>query len=206
MSSYIDWSNPRTLNAFKRVPPTFGELIEAGFEPFDVPDWDTLGWFQTDEEKVAEPFESAQMERFKTKFLRRYKPRIIGIWPPDEWRDELVRMLGELLPKYQPLYKLLSEGIDPLSVRDTYGKERNVYSTFPVTQLDTKKQDYARDARDREFETFEIGDFMEKVNQLQTVYQDADVMLLDDLEGLFDCMLPNADDWYTWPKPWPVVE
>ena len=201
MSVYIDWSDRKCLSRFKSVPPTLGEIMEDGFDPFDSPDWNSLGWFQTDAEKESAEFTSEQQKRFETKFLRRYKPRVIGLVPPATWREELVRILGELLPKYRPLYKLLSEGIDPLSVKDTYGKERNVYSTFPVTQLDTSKQDYARDARDREFETFEIGDFMEKVNQLQTVYQDADVMLLDDLEGLFDCMLPTDDDWYDWPYP-----
>lgn len=198
-SCYIDWSDIKCLGMFKRVPPTLGDLMEKGFDPFDDPDWDTLGWYQTPEESTSDPFSSAQMERFEVKFIRRYKPRLLGLYPPETWRYEFVRLLGEILPKFRVIFEALDRGADPLATMDTYGKDRNVYSEFPATQLDTSREDYARNARDREFETFVIGDFIEKVKELGSSYQDADAMLLDALEDLFDCFLPVDDDWYEWP-------
>lgn len=197
---YIDWSDVNCMYMFKNVPPTLGELMEDGFDPFDIEDWDTLGWYQTEEEMDSDPFTSDQMERFKVKFLRRYKPRVLGLMPPNVWRNELERMLGEVLPKYRVLYAKLDQGADPMASSDYYGKNRTVHSSFPATQLNTRVEDYASSADDHEFETFTVDDFMSKVVQLQEAYQDADVLLLDTLESLFDCMVPIDDDWYEWPR------
>lgn len=205
MDLYLDFNAPFP-RPYKHVPPTLGELIEDGFEPFAVDDWNDLGWYQTDAEKKESTFTSDQQKRFETKFLRRYKPRAIGLYPPEVWRDEMVRILGEVLPKYKTLFKLLDQGIDPLSVKDTYGKNRSVYSVFPATQIDASKNDYARDARDNEFETFELGDFINKVLELAKDYRDADALLLNELEGTFDSVLTTPDNWYTWPPAKPVID
>lgn len=182
------------------APPTLKELMAEGFDPFDIDGWDALAWYQTDEEKT-EGHTSAQKVRFETKFIRRYKNRVPGLYPLDEWQDELIRIVGEVLPKYNPVFDVLNNGMDPLTVSDRYGKNRKVYSTFPATQLNANVNDYAKDATDTEYESMEIGDFIEKVLALQSRYQDVDVMLLDECEGIFNTYVTMSEDWFAWPDP-----
>lgn len=153
------------------------ELIEAGFEVFGDEDWPSLDWY-SDEAKT----------RLEKKLVKRFYYREIGITPPGEWRHELTRVMGEVLPKYKPLYAALASGSSVLADTDEWHKERHVYSDFPATQLDTETQDYARSAEDHEHETIVTGDWLSKTREIASSYKDVDVMVLDELECCFSCM------------------
>lgn len=153
------------------------ELIESGFEIFGDEDWPSLDWY-SDEVRT----------RLEKKIVRRYYYREIGITPPGEWRHELTRVMGEVLPKYRPLYAALAAGGSILADSDEWHKERHVYSDFPATQLDTETQDYARSAEDHEYETVTTGDWLEKAREVQRSYKDVDAMILDEIECCFSCM------------------
>lgn len=154
------------------------ELVNGGFDVFGHPRWDTLDWYN-----------DAVKSRIEDKLLARYWYREIGITPPGEWRHELTRIMGEILPKYKPVYAAIAEGITPLATSDEYGKERNVYSDFPATQLNPEVSDYARNANDRQYERITNGDFIDKMAELQTRYNDVDAAILDELEVCFSCLL-----------------
>lgn len=154
------------------------ELIAAGFDPFGDERWPTLAW-HSDE----------QRSRWEEKFKARFWYRDIGITPPGIWRHELTRVMGEVLPKYKQLYEQIDKGAGPLAESDSIGKERRVYSDFPATQLNPEIEDYARSANDYEYEHIDNGSFIDKAEQIRNRYNDVDVLLLDEVEGCFSCML-----------------
>lgn len=154
------------------------ELVEAGFDPFGDERWDTLAWYSDE-----------QRSRWEDKFKARYWFRDIGITPPGEWRHELTRLMGEVLPKYKQLYEQLDNGAGPLSTLDEYGKERRVFSDFPATQLNPETEDYARSANDYQYEHMTNGDWIDRTRQVFETYNDVDVLLLDEMEGMFSCLL-----------------
>lgn len=154
------------------------ELVNSGFKPFGDKRWPKLDWYSTEVKK-----------RLESKILARYWYREIGIFPAGEWRHELTRVMGEILPKYKALYKALDEGTNLLQDSDTYTKERTVYSDFPATQLNENVQDYAKSANDHQNETITEGNFLEKAEIIKNRYNDIDVMILDELEGCFSCLL-----------------
>ena len=157
------------------------ELVNSGFDVFGDPRWPNRDWLN-----------DAVKKRIEDKFISRYWYREIGIMPPGEWRHELTRVMGEILPKYKAAYALASEGITPFAVSDEYGKERNVYSDFPATQINAEVNDYAKNANDRQYERVTNGDFIDKMEALQTRYNDIDAALLDDLEVVFSCLITVA--------------
>lgn len=154
------------------------ELVNSGFDPFGDSRWKSLAWYSAE-----------QRERMEEKIKARYWFREIGIVPPGKWRWELTRVMGEVLPKYKSAYQALDDGITPLADSDVYEKERSVYSDFPATQLNPEVNDYARNANDREHETVTNGDFIGKLDAIRSRYNDVDVMILDELEVCFSCMM-----------------
>lgn len=154
------------------------ELINGGFEVFGDTRWASLDWY-----------DAATRERLEEKLLAHYWYREIGITPAGEWRHEFTRVMGEILPKYKPVYKAIADGLSPLAERDEYGKERNVYSDFPATQLNTAVQDYAKSANDRQYERITNGDLIDKMNQLQTQYNDVDAAIIEEMEVCFSCLM-----------------
>lgn len=154
------------------------ELCNSGFDPFGDSRWATLDWYS-----------DAQKSRLEEKIKARFWFREIGIVPPGRWRWEFTRVMGEVLPKYKAAYAALDNGTTPLTASDTYEKERTVYSDFPATQLNASVNDYARNANDREHETMTDGDFIAKVEQLRSRYNDIDVCILDELEVTFSCLM-----------------
>lgn len=157
------------------------ELVNSGFKPFGDSRWNKLDWYSTEVKK-----------RIEDKLLARYWYREIGIVPAGEWRHELTRKMGELLPKYRPLYAALEAGTNILQDSDTYTKERVVYSDFPATQLNENVQDYAKSANDRQNETVTDGDFLTKADIIKNRYNDIDTMILDDMEVCFSCLLTTT--------------
>lgn len=154
------------------------ELVNGGFDPFADARWDTLDWFN-----------DAVKSRIEAKLLARYWYREIGVTPAGEWRHELTRVMGEILPKYKSVYAAIADGLTPLAAADEYGKERNVYSDFPATQLNASVEDYAKSANDRQYERVTNGDLIDKLEAIQTRYNDVDAAILDEMEVCFSCLM-----------------
>ena len=158
------------------VSITLGELRDAGAFAYE-----------TDEHLFWDYYDPEQYERVCKKILARFKYRDIGIIPYAKWRDSYVRKLNEIMPKYKPLYAALEDGTNILQTEDRFGKHKNVYSSFPQTPL-SGDQDYADSMNIDEHEDVVIGDWIEKTNEIRKVYDDIDVMILDELETLFSCL------------------
>lgn len=154
------------------------ELVNSGFNPFGDERWAGIDWFSDE-----------QRERFEKKFKMRYWFREIGMVPAGIWRLKLTSLVAELMPKYKALYKSLADGADILTVGDEYGKSRDVFSAFPATQLNTETQDYAKNATDNQYEKIQTGNFIDQAIKIQREYNDVDVMLLDDCEEVFSCLM-----------------
>ena len=90
------------------------------------------------------------------------------------------------MPKYKLVYQALENGVDILQDSDTYGKNRNVFSDFPATQIAPQNQDYASNATDNQFETIVQGNFLEKMEKIKD-YNDIDLMIINDMDSLFSC-------------------
>ena len=151
------------------------ELINDGWIDFSDSSWD------------FDYYNEEQRNRFWKKFERHYYWREIGIMPPKQWKWEVLRKLDEIMPKYKPIYKMLDDGQNILQHYGEYGKSRNIFSEFPQTQLGNN-EDYASNGTDREHEEIYLGDWMEQLEKLKT-YNDVDVMILNELETFFSCMV-----------------
>lgn len=156
-----------------------GELIEGGFFDLSRDDW---AW-------GIGAMQPADIDRVNDKIVARYYWHEIGIMPPGEWKQQFLRTLNEIAPKYAVLYKALDEGASPLSSKDEYGRTRDVYSDFPASQIAATNQDYASFAQDKEWEHVTIGDWAQRALMLAKTYQDVDALLLDELDVMFSCLL-----------------
>lgn len=129
----------------------------------------------------AYAYSPEQYKRVCDMFLRKYWGREASIWPLKQWALTVQQAFIEASFKYNPMYKALEDGYNPLQDFDNYEKQRDVYSDFPATQLATKNQDYASNATDRERETVQIGDVADKVDKYARIFRPIDSMLLDDV-------------------------
>ena len=154
------------------------ELVDSGFDPFGDARWASADWYDAE-----------QRARFESKFKLRYWRREIGLIPAGYWREKLTSLVVEQLPKYKILYAAIAEGIDLLSEGSEYGKKRDVYSSFPATQLNAEREDYAKSAQDNQYETIRDGSYIDKALDIQNRYNDVDVMLLNDCEEVFSCLM-----------------
>lgn len=168
----LEWS--RDFHSVMTIQ--FGELIEAGWVDWDDPTWT---WDYCDVE---------QYKRLCPMIEARFFYREIGILPPGRWKQQFMRKMNEIMPKYKKLYALEEQGLDPLQASNTYGKSRIIHSEFPETML-SGNSDYASFGDDREFENVTEGDVLEKWEQMQTRYKTVDVMILEELDELFTCLL-----------------
>lgn len=155
-----------------------GELEESGFDIYGDPRWNSLDWY-----------DESTKQRLEEKIKAHYKYREIGLVPPGVWRDEFTRLMGEILPKYKRMYAALATDPNILATNDEYGKDREVFSAFPATQLNPQKEDYARNARDTQYEHITQGDFTDQYNKYASRYNDVDVLVINDLEVCFSCLL-----------------
>lgn len=161
-----------------------GELVNDG-----------LFEWETDDSLIWDYYSEEQYKRVMGKFVNRYFYREIGVVPYKKWRLFYVRKMNEIMPKYKILYAALDSGTDPLQDSrvkgDKWGKSRNVFSDFPATQLGDN-QDYADNSTDRQYEDMEDtvtqGSYLDKALQLQELYNDIDVMILDDCNVLFSSL------------------
>ena len=151
------------------------ELINGGWIDFDDESWN------------FDSYNTEQRNRLWDKFKKRFYWREIGITPPGQWKWELLRKLNEIMPKYKPAYKALDEGQNIFQHYGEYGKSRNIYSDFPQTMLGDN-EDYASNGTDRQHEEIYLGDWMEQTQKLQKQYDDIDVLILEELETMFNCM------------------
>ena len=153
-----------------------GELIECGVVDFSDPSW---RW---------DAYSDEQYTRVCKKITNHYFMRDIGVIPPGLWKREFLRKMNEIMPKYKKLYKLEEQGLDPLQTSNTYGKSRDIHSEFPETML-SGNSDYASSGNDREFENITEGDVLDKWEQIQSRFKTVDVMILEELDELFTCLL-----------------
>lgn len=157
------------------VSLTLRELIEEGIVDFSSEEWD------------FDSYDDEQRNRFWQKFEDRYYFREIGLIPYAKWKKRLLGKLNEIMPKYKWLYKALADGIDPLQIGSEYNKSRNIDSDYPQTML-SGRSDYASYGRDFEHEKIQLGDMLERAATLKDA-QYVDSMILDELEGLFSCLV-----------------
>lgn len=163
-----------------------GELVEMGLF-----DWskEYLDW-----SKAA--YDEEQYNRICDYFIDRFKWREISLEPFLEWATILkTKLVYELMPKYQPLYETISDGINPLSEYDEYYKEREITSAYPETML-SGNSDYASDGKDIENERIRLGNITERENQYIEGFRSIDKALLDELECMFVCMYSSNVNGY----------
>ena len=137
-----------------------------------------------DPDWVWDYYNLEQYKRLCDKFNSRFMFDEISMLPPGKWRQQLIRKINELMPKYKPLYKMIDDGIDPLQVGNEYGKSRNIFSEFPETLLNGNS-DYVSTGTDREYEVIKQGNLVEQLEDYAKRYYDIDVMILNELEIMF---------------------
>lgn len=164
---------------------TLGELINDG-----LIDFDDGTWVNQPNGLAIDWFSDEQRQRFWAKFGQFYFYREIGEIPYKRWKDNLLAKLAVIMPKYNLLYNLVDNGIDPLQDYDEYGKSRNIYSDFPQTML-SGNEDYASTGNDNQFERIRQGNVLDKMAQLVRDYNDIDFALLQELDTHFYCVLTS---------------
>ena len=164
---------PSDFHAVQTI--TLGELIEYGFV-----DW-------TDDSWHFNAYSDEQYSRWTELFNGHFFWREIALVPPGKWKQMLLQRLNEVMPKYNMLYKLEEQGLDPLQISNEYGKSRDIFSEFPQTML-SGNSDYASTGNDRQFERVTEGDVIEKFGQVQQNYKSVDMMLMAEVEDLFSCL------------------
>ena len=141
--------------------------------------------------QTFDAYDEEQRTRLWSKFRARFNWREIGILPIRRWLDRLMGTLNEVMPKYKPIYAAIEAGTTVMTDWDEWHKGRDVYSTFPQTALGGSNQDYASSGNDREHETIRDYGLLD-VAQRISAYNDVDVMVLDDLERLFTCLVSTT--------------
>lgn len=158
-----------------------GELIDSGW----------VKWFDDDgtinDDWKWDYYDEVQYKRLCKKINERFFWDEIALLPPVRWKQQLIRKLNEVMPKYKPLYEMIAKGYDPLQSSNEYGKSRNIYSEFPETLLNGNS-DYVSNGTDREYEIIKQGDLVEKMMEYAKNYNDVDVMVLNELESLFSAL------------------
>ena len=168
-----EWHDTMTITLQELLAdPYMAEVIEGRWATFDA-------------------FDEEQRARLWQKFRARFDWREIGILPIRRWLDRLVGVLNEIMPKYKHLYRVLADGASVLTDRDEYHKSRDVYSTFPQTALGGSNQDYASSGTDREYETIRDYGLLDVSDRMRD-YNDVDVLVLNELEPLFTCLMSTT--------------
>lgn len=156
-----------------------GELHDMGFF-----DWEDESW-------RWDAYNDEQYNRVCEKILERYRYRELGVLPAARWKSAYLRKMNEIMPKYKLLYARAEEGINPFQSGSDYEKERSIFSDFPATHL-SGNSDYTSSGNDRESEHVSEGDVIEKMGAFAETYRDIDVMILDELDFLFSCLLTST--------------
>ena len=155
-----------------------GELVQSGVFDWTRPE---LDW-------SSAALDSEQYSRVCAYFIERFRYREISITPALEWFQMLKRKLVfELMPKYKPMYEVITEGINPLAKEDEYFKERKINSDYPETLL-SENADYISDGYDVENERILVNTIGDGMQDYVAKYRYVDELLLDELESMFICM------------------
>lgn len=152
------------------------ELAEAGFFDLTRDDWD-----------FGPKYSAEQHAQLCDKITKHYWFREISLIPPGIWKQEFLRKMNEIMPKYMAWYKALDDGIE-LGTESEYYKSRNIFSDFPQTQLEGSNQDYASTGNDVEYEKIRQIDPLELADKLEK-YVDVDLAIINEIEPLFSCFL-----------------
>lgn len=177
---YIPGAYDRDYHA--AVTIQLSELIDGGWVK-----WYSLGpdgEILPNQDWAWDYYDLEQYKRLCDKFNERFMWDEISMLPPLRWKQQLIRRLNEIMPKYKILYKALDDGIDPLQVDGKYGKSRHIFSEFPETLLNGNS-DYVSNGNDREYEDIEQGDWIERAGAISDKYNDVDVLILNELEIMF---------------------
>lgn len=155
-----------------------GELVEKGVFDWTRPE---LDW-------ESAKFNDEQYKRVCDYFIERFYYREISVEPFAEWARMVRRkLIYEIMPKYRPIYEMLSDGYDPLAIENEYYKNRTIESSYPETLL-SGNSDYVSDGRDEEYQRIKQGNFIDMLDNLSKKYRSVDELVLDDLESMFISM------------------
>jgi len=155
---------------------TLGELVQDGYI-----DWSDGTW-------EFPKYSDEQDTQLKQKIVEHYKYRDIALIPVMMWKDEFLRTMREIMPKYIYLYGLVDDSPNLIGAGSEYYKSRNIYSDFPQTQLSGANSDYASTGVDMEFERIRQDSIADIAERLKS-YDDVDLMIIKELEPLFSCIL-----------------
>ena len=161
---------------FNAITITWGELRDGGFIDWDE---DRFSWDWYDED---------QKKRLESMMDGRFWLREISAIPPEAWRRQFIEKLNEAMRVARPMYKILEDRPNLLTVLDEYHKSRSIGSDFPQTLLNGSGGDYASDGRDYEYETVRDGDAIDALERLRS-FRHPDVYVLDQLEGCFSSLV-----------------
>ena len=176
---FINGTRPDVPNAYVSI--TLGELLykdeytEPVFKWEGVADWSEYA------------FSPEQYARVCTMFEQKYYWEEIS--EPANYQKWL-RLLAytikfELCPKYNKLYELeRNKELPLLATLSKYGKSRDIDSEFPETLL-SGNSDYASFGKDREYEDVQLGDTLEKLEEIAATYRSIDQMFVDELQPFF---------------------
>lgn len=148
------------------------ELAYYGFFDLSKPDWDFA------------KYSAEQHAQLCDKITKHFWYREICITPPGIWKNEFLRTMNELMPKYKPLYEALDKYPTLFNSDSEYYKARNVYSEFPQTRLNGTNGDYASTGNDTEYERIHQMNTLDLFERLRT-YKGVDEMILEEMETLF---------------------
>lgn len=174
---------PRLKEFHSNVGLKFGELVDEGMITLGAGVWDWQAYSDEQKERIIE-----QMKR------KWYYYELDA--PGHEWQLKFIQVLTETQEKYNPLYKAIDEGLNPVYSFDEWEKRRDVGSDFPQTRIpNTRNNDYASEGTDMERETIRISDPIETIKNLRDSYTGIDQMFLEDMEPrIFSCLIAAKMD------------
>lgn len=166
-----------TLHIYKDASSVqVGELVEVGW--LDLSDKEVWHWPIYNEQ---------QDDALRDKIINHFWNRSLGILPAGLWKRQFIEKMNEIMPKYLLMYAALNEDGNIPGHNSEWYKSRNIFSDFPQTQL-SGNSDYASTGNDTEYERIRQADILDTLNRLKD-YQDIDVMILNDLEEMFSCLI-----------------
>ena len=96
------------------------ELADAKFFDLTREDWD-----------FGPKFSPEQHAQLCKKITAHYWFREIALVPPGVWKQEFLRKMNEIMPKYMPWYKTLADGVI-LGSESEYYKSRNIFRKYQI--------------------------------------------------------------------------
>lgn len=169
---------PAQLEFHSNESIKFGLLVSEGLITLGKDPW------------TWEPYSEEQQERIIEQMERKFFDYEINA-PAHVWKLNFIQALTETQAKYNPLYKAVEEGFNPIYSYDEWEKRRNIDSDFPQTRIpNTKNNDYASAGSDMERETIRIADPVANIKNLAENYQAVDTLFLEEIAAkCFTCVI-----------------